>query len=57
VSPAAVADHVASFSWIAALPADRREQLMARVRALIDAVETPAEMPIHFTVGLTVARG
>ncbi len=47
-SPARVLDHVASISWIAALAEDERAELIARMRAVIDAGETPAELTTHF---------
>jgi ubiquinone/menaquinone biosynthesis C-methylase UbiE len=51
--PELIADHVASMSWVAALPDDRRAEVMAQVRALVHADNTPAEMPVHFVLGLT----
>jgi SAM-dependent methyltransferase len=44
-------DWVASISWIAAMAPARREQLLARARALIGAGHTPAELPVHFVIG------
>jgi len=50
--PGAVVDHVASMSWVAALPEHDRERLLGRARELIEAGETPAELPIHAVIGL-----
>jgi SAM-dependent methyltransferase len=51
--PEQLVDYVASMSWVAALPADRHSETLARIRAIIGAGETPAELPIHVIVGLT----
>ena len=50
--PERIVDHLASMSWVAALPDDRRAAAIARMRTLIEEGETPAEMPIHVTLGL-----
>jgi SAM-dependent methyltransferase len=54
--PERVVDHIGSISWMAALPEERSESVMAQIRALIEAGETPAEMPVHFVLGLTELR-
>ena len=46
-------DYLASLSWIASLPEDRREALLERVAAIAAAGETPAELPVHVVIGLT----
>ncbi len=51
--PERLVDHIASFSWVAALPDDEREGVLARVRGLITAEETPAELPVRVVIGLT----
>jgi SAM-dependent methyltransferase len=51
--PEAVLDYIASISWIAALPDDQRTETIARIGELIVAGETPDELPVHVTVGLT----
>jgi len=51
--PDRLVDHIASFSWVAALPDDEREGVLARVRGLITAEETPAELPVRVVIGLT----
>ncbi len=47
-----IIDHLASMSWMAALPEDRRAAAMAQMRALIQADETPAELPVQVRLGL-----
>jgi SAM-dependent methyltransferase len=47
-----IAAHVASMSWIAALPDERRGELAARVRELLASGETPPELPVHYSIGL-----
>ncbi len=49
--------YVASISWIAALPAERRLETVARAAEIIEAGDTPAEMPVHVRVGLTTVGG
>jgi ubiquinone/menaquinone biosynthesis C-methylase UbiE len=51
-SPERIIDHIASFSWIAALPDGEREDTLARIRELIQAGETPPELPVNFYIGL-----
>jgi SAM-dependent methyltransferase len=51
--PEHVADYLLSMSWIAALPEDRRAELLSRVGAAVGAGETPAELPVHVTIWLT----
>jgi SAM-dependent methyltransferase len=50
--PARMLDYVASFSWIAAMPADTRAATLERFAALMQSGETPAQMPVHVNVGL-----
>ena len=40
-------------SFVAALPDDQRVPWLARVAALVEAGETPAELPVLVVVGLT----
>ena len=49
-------DHIASMSWVAALPDGERGSLLARARETIDAGETPAELPVHFLLHFTSPR-
>jgi ubiquinone/menaquinone biosynthesis C-methylase UbiE len=51
--PKRVLDYIASMSWMAALPEDQREATVARIGEIIDAGETPEELPVHVAVGLT----
>ena len=51
--PAQIVDYVASMSFVAALPDDERVAWLARVAALVEAGETPAELPVLVVVGLT----
>jgi ubiquinone/menaquinone biosynthesis C-methylase UbiE len=50
--PARIVDHLASMSWVAALPADRRAELIAQIETIIENGETPAELPVHVAVGV-----
>jgi SAM-dependent methyltransferase len=49
-------DYVASISWVAALPEQRRAAELAQIAALIQAGDTPAEMSVHVAVGLASTR-
>jgi SAM-dependent methyltransferase len=51
--PEVVLDYIASMSWIAALSDDQHTETLARIGELITAGETPDELPIHVTIGLT----
>jgi hypothetical protein len=51
--PERIVDHLASMSWLAALPEDERADLLERFRAVIQAGDTPGEMPVHVAIGLT----
>jgi SAM-dependent methyltransferase len=51
--PERIVDHMASMSWIAAMPDAEREAAIERMRELVADGETPAEMPVHFIIGLT----
>ena len=50
--PERIVDHLASMSWIAALPDDQRAETLAQIDALVTAGETPAELPVHVLIGL-----
>jgi SAM-dependent methyltransferase len=56
-SPERIVDHLASMSWIAAMPDDERAATVGRFRELIDAGTMPAEMPLHVVIGLTQRTG
>ena len=51
-TPERIVDHIASFSWIAAMPEAEREQTLTSIRALIEAGQTPPQLPVNFYVGL-----
>jgi hypothetical protein len=53
--PERIVDHLASMSWLAALPEDQRTGLLERFRAVIQAGDTPAEMPVHVVIGLATS--
>ena len=53
-----ILDYLSSVSWVAALPESRREETLARIGAIMNAGEMPAELPLHVVVGLvTLATG
>jgi SAM-dependent methyltransferase len=52
-SPERMVDYIASMSWVASLPEDRRAETLAKVEAIVGAGETPPELPIHVVIGLT----
>jgi SAM-dependent methyltransferase len=51
--PERIVDHIGSMSWIAAMPDVERVEALSRMRAIIDAGDTPAELPIHVVIGLS----
>lgn len=51
--PGRIVDYVASISFIAALPEEQRTEQLQRISVLVEAGETPAELPIQFVIGLT----
>ena len=52
--PERVIAHLASMSWIAAMPDDRRAETIEHMRELVLAGDTPAELPFHAIVRITV---
>lgn len=46
-------DYIASVSWFAAMPDDRRTEVLAEIEALIRDGDTPTEMQVHVAIGLT----
>lgn len=48
-----ILDYIASISWMAALPADERREIVAKAGELIEAGETPDQLPIHVAIRLT----
>jgi SAM-dependent methyltransferase len=51
--PDRVLAHMASMSWIAALREAERTDVLARMREIVLAGETPEKFPLHIEVGLT----
>jgi len=51
--PDRIVDYISSMSFVAALSDERRRDALQRVRGLIEAGETPVEMPITAVIGLT----
>ena len=45
-------DYIASISWIAALPDERRAETLAQIAAIVSAGQAPAELPVHVILGL-----
>jgi ubiquinone/menaquinone biosynthesis C-methylase UbiE len=52
-SPEQMVDYVASMSWVASLPQNQRTETLAKVDTIVNAGETPPELPIHVTIGLS----
>jgi SAM-dependent methyltransferase len=52
-SPDRIIDHIASFSWIAAMAEPERERMLGRMREIILAGETPALLAVNFHLGLS----
>ena len=42
-----------STSWVAAMPADERGELLAKIESIVRASEMPAELPVQVVIGLT----
>lgn len=53
MTPERLSDYVESISWIAALPDDRRAELLDEVGAIVAAGETPPEMDVGVLIGVT----
>ncbi len=51
--PDKVLAHMASMSWIAGLPEPQRADVLVRMRAIVEAGETPERFALHVEVGLT----
>ena len=52
-SPDVILQYLASVSWIAALSGAERTDTLARLARLVSTGETPAELPIHVTIGIS----
>lgn len=50
-------DHLASMSWIAAMPEAERAGIMRRARGLLEAGHTPERLPLHVEIGLASRAG
>jgi SAM-dependent methyltransferase len=50
--PERIVDHVASISWVAGMPEGERARTLAQVSALVQAGDTPDQLPLHVVVGL-----
>jgi SAM-dependent methyltransferase len=50
--PTRIIDHLASMSWIAAMPAAERQATLTRIRTLVLSGDTPQELPFHVVIGL-----
>lgn len=50
--PERIVDHLASMSWVAGLPSERRADVIAQMHTLIEEGETPPELPVHVVLGL-----
>jgi SAM-dependent methyltransferase len=53
--PGRIVDHVASMSFVAALPEEERVEWLAQVATLVEAGETPTELAVQVVVGLTTS--
>jgi SAM-dependent methyltransferase len=51
--PERIVDHLASMSWVAAMPEQQRTATLERARALIEGGQTPAELQVHVVFGVT----
>ncbi len=52
--PERIVDYLGSMSWIAAMSDEERIRTLERVRGLVEAGETPAELPVQVVIGLAV---
>ncbi len=52
--PEKIVAWVASMSFVAALPEDQRIAWLAQIAALVEGGETPAELPVHAVIGVTM---
>jgi SAM-dependent methyltransferase len=55
--PEAIIQYLASLSWIAAMPAEQRAEMLTQLATLISEGETPAELPVHVVIGVTALGG
>ena len=50
--PERIVDYLGSMSWVAAMSDDERVETLERVSRLVEAGETPAELPVQVVIGL-----
>lgn len=50
-------DHMASMSWIAALPEERRVVVLGQMHELLETGQTPERMPLTIEIGLAALAG
>ena len=50
--PEGVLAHMMSMSWIAGQPEEERNDTLTRMRAIVEAGQTPDRMPLHIEIGL-----
>jgi hypothetical protein len=55
--PDAIVQYLGSVSWIAGLAEEQRAETLARLAKLISDGETPAELPLHVVIALSIAPG
>jgi ubiquinone/menaquinone biosynthesis C-methylase UbiE len=55
--PESILQYIASISWIAGLPEERRAETLNRLGTLIRDGETPAELPLHVVIGVCALDG
>jgi SAM-dependent methyltransferase len=53
-SPERIVDHMASMSWIAAMPEGERQATVQRFREIVYSGETPDRLSLHVVVGLAM---
>jgi SAM-dependent methyltransferase len=51
--PERIVDFLTSMSWVAAMPEDERAAMLSWAAELVEAGETPAELGVHVTIGVT----
>jgi SAM-dependent methyltransferase len=56
-SPVRIIDHLASMSWIAAMPEEQRAQALNRFRSIMHEGTMPPALPQHVLLGLTRLTG
>ena len=55
--PERMVAYVASMSWVARMPEDERTKWLGEAAAIVEAGETPAELPVQVILGLTSLAG